>query len=57
MFKSLAIAALLGLVQAQGKREPPVDLSGKTDEEKRGLDFMVGFFKGSSTIDLPPQKS
>jgi hypothetical protein len=46
---------LLGLTQA--KRDPPVDLSKRTEEERRGLDIMVGFFKGSTTVDLPPQKS
>jgi hypothetical protein len=50
MFKSLAVAALLGSVQAQGKKPE------RSDDEKRGIEMMKGFFIGSSTVDLPPKK-
>jgi hypothetical protein len=47
MFKSLAVAMLLGYGQAEVER---------TEEEKRGIDMIKGFFIGSGTVDLPPHK-
>ena len=73
MFKSLAVAMLLGFGQAadthtgSGDRhkhheemEKGHDRLGiekdKTDDEKRGIEMMKGFFIGSGTVDLPPHK-
>jgi hypothetical protein len=31
-------------------------MKDRTDEEKRGIQIMTGFFMGSGTVDLPPHK-